>query len=493
MTFHGVFDRLNGEEFANYICENCESIFERIFDKCPSCGFSAPLQKIEITPKLYDDDFSLFEGEPGDDESCHHDPVSASRISIANADKKEEPAKLITSGIEEFDELFGGGLHFGSLSLLFGDPGNGKTTFLLKVAEAYARSGHSTLFISSEESFHRLSSKVAKLSIDAPKLYILSISDIDMAVSEIIRFKPDVLILDSATGFFKKTIDAIPSSHIQVRECSADLARLAVENNLAILMSAQNLHSSCYHEFDSISSFFDAMLTFETRSPETRILRVKKSRDGMSGEIRAFKFLNNALTGVGKTDLTAKSPQSAEISEVPATGSVSCVLMEGTSFVGNAVEALVSQYPAREPRWNIDRGIPRGVFDAVSDIIEKYLEIKLFERNISVRLGAGGNITDPAFELTLAAAIISSYYNIPLPANLMVIGRLSLSGAVISPDDIEKRIVSCISGGAARLIIPKTDKCGLLKHYNGMDFAYITNISQLQSCLYDKAFKSSEL
>ncbi|HNY11385.1 MAG TPA: ATPase domain-containing protein, partial [Candidatus Wallbacteria bacterium] len=408
MTSHGVFDRLNSDEFANYICESCEKIFEHPSDKCPSCGFSGPLQKIEITPKSYDDYFGLFEEEEQDEELSRRDPVSASRISHETSDapdKGNASAKLITSGINEFDELFGGGLHSGSLSLLFGDPGNGKTTFLLKVAEAYAISGHSTLFISSEESFHRLSSKVQKLSIGAPRLYILSISDIDMAISEIVSCKPEVVILDSATGFFKKTIDAIPSSHIQIRECTAHLKAVAAENNLSILMSAQNLYSSCYHEFDSISSFFDAMLVFEARHPEIRMLRVKKSRDGMRGDVRAFKFENNALIGVGENALALQNGEPPINYEKNATGSISCILMEGASFIGNTVETLVGPYPARDVRWNIDRGISRDVFDTVSDIIEKYLEIKLFERNISVRLGFGGSITDPAFELTLAAAI----------------------------------------------------------------------------------------
>jgi len=465
--------------------------FERAFDKCPSCGFSGPLQKIEITPKLYDDDFSLFEGEPEDGESCHHDPVSVSKLALETPDKKEDEASLIMSGIGEFDELFGGGLHKGSLNLLFGDPGNGKTTFLLKIAEAYARSGHSTLFISSEESFHRLSSKVAKLSIDAPKLYILSISDMDMAVSEIIRFKPEVVILDSATGFFKKTIDAIPSSHIQIRECAVHLTRIAAENNFSILMSAQNLHSSSYYEFDSISSFFDAIIVFETRSAETRILRVKKSRDGTRGGIRVFNFADNALTGIGESVLALQNRGPAKVSEKADAGSVSCILMEGATLIGNSVEVLVGPHPAREPRWNIDRCIPRGVFDTVTDIIEKYLDIKLFERNISARLEFGGSVTDPAFELALAAAVISSYYDIPVSRNLAIIGRLSLSGAVIPPDDIEKRIVSCLSGGFTKLIIPEISLSDMLKSNVGIDFAYITNISQLQSCLYDRAFKSS--
>jgi len=128
----------------------------------------------------------------------------------------------------------------------------------------------------------------------------------------------------------------------------------------------------------------------------------------------------------------------------------------------------------------------------VTDIIEKYLNIKLFERNISARLEFGGSVTDPAFELALAAAIISSYYDIPVSRNTTIAGRLSLSGAAMPPGDIEKRIVSCVSGGFKKLIMPETGPSSLPESNIGIDFAYITNISQLQSCLYDNTFKRSE-
>jgi len=380
MMHYNVSEILNSDDFANYICESCDAIFEKRYEKCPSCGVSGSIKKIEIIPKLYDDDFSLFEDEV-EEEEFH--PKSASKMSAVDENSEFQiKVKKYVTGIDGFDALFDSGVIDGTLNLIIGKPGTGKTSFFLKIAELYAESGCTTLFISSEESGWQLTARVQKLKIKSSRLFVSSISDIDSAMHEISSLKPDIVILDSISGFFKKNIDAMQSSNIQIRECVADLARFAKEKGAAVFLTAQDMSSSTFHEFGLISNFFDSMLAFEAPESGLKTLKLRKSRDSAAGKSCVFRFEQDGARCISEFEYNSEIVRRLSlIPEKYSIGRVACFFIECGRLVYNELEALVGDRPALNPKWNVGGGIKYEMFDSVVSIVEKYLNIELRDKN----------------------------------------------------------------------------------------------------------------
>jgi len=480
----GIVDTLHDEEFSNYICAECDTIYEVFHLKCPSCGKPGTVQKIEITPKLYDDEFSLL----NDAEMEFIDPVSASNITPAAIQNEKTPA-IYKTGFELFDDMFDGGIYSGSVNIFLGRPGNGKTVFLLKIAELYSRSGLSVLFISSEESFAQLSGKIRKLGITSPKLFFVSMMELGASMREIDRFKPDIVVVDSVSGFFKKEIDAIQSSHIQIQECLAALSREAKNRDIAMLVSAQNLYPSCIHEYESLSCLADALFTLDKVHSNIMILKAKKTRFSDSLPALAFHCDFSSISPVDVEQLGISCEGLPETGEVSSIGTVSFSHIQGGALFFDELEALVGPGVSAAPKWNVGKGICRDSFETVAAVIEKYCKIKLSEMNINLRLKSETAVADQSFDLAIASALLSSFHDIEITKSIIFAGKIMLSGNVSAPADIEKRIKTAAGRGYKFFAVPDVDGEISRKYSENIDIININNIKCIRRSLSDKVLK----
>ncbi len=469
------------EELNTYICEACDGILEKMADKCPLCGESGSVKKIEIIPKNFDDEFSLFENDETESEDVM--PVSAARIYDETQNESAGSSiKSYKTGISEFDKLFDGALLSGTVNLFIGAPGAGKTLFLLKIAEAYAKSGLSTLFISSEESLSQLSSKISKLSINSPKFYFVSILDIRQAMNEISKFSPEVLILDSVSGFFKKDIDAVQSTHIQIRECMGLITQMAKEDNRAVLISAQNLYSACSYEFDSISSFFDSIVIFNSQKDDIKTLKLKKSRSSANNSIGIFKSNISGLIPLTSGELLdfSKLDRGRFDSQV---GRIFFAANENGLNTLVEIHVLVCKTDAVNPKHKLDPKISGDMFETVINIIEKYENIDLQNCNINVKIKSSFYVNDEAIELALAAGIISSYYNIALPSDLIIGGHVELTGKVAADNALLEKICVISAENLRPIILSGAGDDENAEALKNMELINIKSIDQLKKIL----------
>lgn len=482
---HGNVDTLRDEEFSNYICDGCETIFEEFHLKCPSCGKPGSVQKIEITPKLYDDDFGLF----NDAEMEFIEPVPASAVATPAAVTHEiSPSRLVT-GFRQFDELFGGGIFGGSVNLFIGRPGSGKTAFLLKIAELYSRSGHPVLFISSEESFGQMSGNIRKFSISSPKLYFVSMMELGASIREIDRFKPEIVVIDSISAFFKKEVEAIQSSHVQIQECLAALSREAKDRNIAMLISAQNLYPSCVHEYESLAVMTDSIFTLDKMHSNIMILRTRKNRCVDALPSLVFHCDSSSVLPVTDSRIGIRCEGVGEPLVVGNIGEVPFSHIEGGTVFFNALEVLVGPKRSSSPKWAIGSGICRDAFEAVAAVVEKYENIKLSDMNICARLKSSVGVTDRALDLAAAAAIISSFDNIAIPGNFIFSGKVLLSGNVEAPDEVERHLDAAAGRGYVNFLTSDGGKNTARKYTEAMNITNINNIKCIRRALSDKVLK----
>ncbi len=483
-----VFNILNDDEFASFICTECEGIFDKKSDNCPKCKTAGTIVKIEITPKLYDEDFGLFD----DAEDCFQmdgsgpcQLVSASKAGVRLEDDQFEiKIRSCSSGINEFDSLFGDKAIMGTLNLFIGAQASGKTAFFIKIAEGYSKSGHKTLYVSSEESSWQITDRLQRMNINAPKLFLSQANDMDFVLNEINSHKPDVVFLDSMSGFFRKHIDAIQSSNIQIRECAAELAKIAKEKNITIFAVANNVSSSTVHEFEMISYFFDSILHFEPLLNNVKLARVKKNRNSHSEAVSLFYSDHNGLRPLSKTEYETISGR-APVNENDgySIGKISCYYDECGIDMYNELESIVGGFSLAAPRWNISSGIKHDAFETVAMIVEKYNEINLHDKNINIRLKSPAHITNEDFNLSIAASIVSSYYNIAVSNQALFIGGIDYSGEITPVKLNDRQLGSIENSGFKNIISSNLKKENFENHSGKVNFHNIQNIKYLRELL----------
>ncbi len=483
-----VFSILNDDEFASFICTECEGIFDKKADNCPKCKAAGAIVKIEITPKLYDDDFGLFD----DTEDCFQTDgsgpcqlVSASKAGLKLEDDQfDVKIRSCSSGINEFDSLFGDKAIMGTLNLFIGAQASGKTAFFIKIAEGYSKSGHKTLYVSSEESNWQITDRLQRMNINAPKLFLSQANDMDFVLNEINGHKPDVVFLDSMSGFFRKQIDAIQSSNIQIRECAAELAKIAKEKNVTIFAVANNVSSSTVHEFEMISYFFDSILHFEPLSDNIKLARVKKNRNSHSEAISLFYSDHSSLRPLSKTEYETVSGRALDNKTGGYNiGKISCFYDECGLDMYNELESIVGGFSLSTPRWNISSAIKHDTFETIAMIVEKYNEINLHDKNINIRLKSPAHVTNEDFNLSIAASIISSYYNIAVSNQVLFIGGIDYSGAVTPARLTSRQLDGIKNSGFKTIISSNLKKEDFENHSSEVNFHNIQNIKYLRELL----------
>lgn len=412
-----------------YICQECGYESPKWLGKCPSC--SSWNSFVEFEHKKIEIAKSQSELLPYDE------------IDI-------EKWERIKTGILEFDRCMGGGIIKGSITLIGGEPGIGKSTLLLQVSDALEKNGYRVLYVSGEESPSQIKIRGERIGIKAKNLYILSETLWEQVEEKINFLKPDFLVCDSIQTIFSANLDSLPGSMAQVREVTSKIFNVAKRNGITSFIIGHITKEGIIAGPKSLEHIVDAVLYFEgERFQSHRILRAVKNRFGAVSEVGLFEMEEKGLIPV-------QNPSNLFLSDLAGkeTGvSIYCGF-QGTRPMLIEIQTLVSPtvYLGSPRRTTI--GLDPSRTSMLIAIAEKRLGFSFAGEDIFVNVAGGLYIDDPSSDLSLIASLISSKKNSPVPAGTVFFGEVGLAGEVRPVRDSEARIKEAESLGFKKVVLP---------------------------------------
>ena len=420
-----------------YVCQSCGAQTRQFFGRCSSCGSWNTLVE-QSQPK-----------PDGRRRRTGADPQAApvARRSTAMADLGDQPTRRMGSGYDEFDRVLGGGLVPGSLVLVGGDPGIGKSTLLLQSATAMG-ADFSVLYVSAEESAQQVKLRWQRLQGQHADLQLLAETDLELVLEELEALKPDVAIIDSIQALHDASLTSAPGSVAQVRECAAALQRLAKRQNTALLLVGHVTKEGVLAGPKVLEHLVDAVLTFEgDRFASHRLLRAVKNRFGATHELGVFEMRGQGLAEVG-------NPSELFLSGEQASGVATIVACEGTRPLVVDLQALVSTTSYASPRRTAT-GIAVNRLHQILAVLEKHMGLPLSRYDCYLAVAGGLDVEEPAADLGVAAAVVASFRDLTLPAGTVLLGELGLGGQLRSVPQLELRLQEASRLGFRRAVVPQ--------------------------------------
>ena len=448
-----------------YVCSSCGAQTRQFFGRCSSCGSWNTLVE------------QLQAAEPAAD-SRRRRPVAAGaeaaprpRRSASIAAVGERPLQRLASGYGEFDRVLGGGLVPGSLVLLGGDPGIGKSTLLLQSGRSMAQRC-SVLYVSAEESAQQVKLRWRRLAEAPPgaaadgaaqvagaaekagpagaaDLQLLAETDLELVLQELESLRPAVAIIDSIQALHDAQLASAPGSVAQVRECAAALARIAKRQDTALLLVGHVTKEGMLAGPKVLEHLVDAVLTFEgDRFASHRLLRAVKNRFGATHELGVFE-----MQGRGLAEVTNPSELFLGGDE-PSSGTATIVACEGTRPLVVELQALVSTTSYASPRRSAT-GIAVNRLHQILAVLEKHLGLPLSRFDCYLAVAGGLEVEEPAADLGVAAAVVASYRDLTLPPGTVLIGELGLGGQLRPVGQLELRLGEAARLGFSRAVVPR--------------------------------------
>ena len=383
--------------------------------------------------------------------------------------------KRFTSKIEEFDRVVGGGLMQGSIVLLGGDPGVGKSTLALQLSKAYVNNEVKVCYFSGEESVGQLALRAKRLGLTNDELKISNEVELSRIMAGLEAEKPQVAIIDSIQTAYSPNSDSLPGSITQVRECASELMALGKKNDITIILIGHITKSGVIAGPKLLEHIVDTVLYLEgDKQHYFRILRSVKNRFGATHEIGIFEMKTEGLIGI-------ENPGDIFLSERKkgATGSVVTCGMEGSRPLLVEIQALAARAAYGTPQRHAS-GIDQKRLQLLLAVIERKLNIPVSQYDIFVNVVGGLTLKEPAMDLPVIAAIYSSIKDIPVSDNTVIMGEVGLTGETRSVQRVEQRVKEALRMGFDNLILPASAK----KKVNEKDNAiFINDILQLTGTL----------
>lgn len=407
--------------------------------RCPNCREFGTIQEM------------VEESRKSSRKSSVRMPVTAPRSSpqrLAEVGTEREDRLFVP--VAEFSRVLGGGLVPGSIILLGGEPGAGKSTLTLQVSAQMAGQHGTVLYVSGEESARQIKMRADRLRINSDDLYIVTETNLGSIFEHVNQLNPEILIVDSIQTTYTDELDSSPGLVSQVRECASRLQTLAKTTGTSVLMIGHVTKDGSIAGPRVLEHIVDTVLFLEGDPFQTfRLLRSVKNRFGATSEVGVFEMVGTGMIEV-------PNPSEAFLAErvVNAPGSAIAVTMEGTRPLLVEVQALTSPTSFGNPR-RTPNGIDMNRLLLVSAVLSKRMGLRLFEHDIFVNVVGGLKITEPASDLAVAVAIASSYYDAALPADMAFIGEVGLSGEVRTVTQMSLRLNEAAKIGFKRVVIPK--------------------------------------
>ncbi len=378
----------------------------------------------------------------------------------------------IGTGMSEFDRVLGGGIVKGSLLLLGGDPGIGKSTILLQVCRNLTEAGHKVLYVSGEESMQQIKMRTERLGTFQHDMYLHCETDLDVIESAIDKVQPEVMVIDSVQTMMLEEVNSAAGSVSQVREVTNRLLQIAKGRNIAIFIVGHVTKEGTVAGPRTLEHMVDTVLYFEgERSSAYRILRGVKNRFGATNEIAVFEMKNRGLTEV-------KNPSEVMLEGRPtdASGSVVVCSMEGTRPLLIEIQALVAQTNFQMPR-RTTVGIDFNRVNLLMAVLEKRAGIHLGSCDAYVNLTGGIRLSEPAADLGIVLALVSSYRNRPVDEHTIIFGEVGLSGEVRGVNMAGQRVKEAAKLGFTTCILPATNASNI-EPVSGMRLLGVKNVKE---------------
>ncbi len=428
-----------------YVCQKCGHQTRKWLGKCPDCGEWNSFVEERTRPAAKKEGaasrggFQLREVKP-----------------VAYREIESQDDARVSSGIAEFDRVLGGGVVPGSLVLIGGDPGIGKSTLLAQVADKLSGQGMTVLYVSGEESERQIKMRGERLGLAAENLYLLPETNLENIFGEIERMRPDVIIVDSIQTVFSSGIESAPGSVSQVREVAGQFLLLAKNRTIPVFLIGHVTKEGSIAGPKALEHIVDTVLYFEgERHHNHRIVRATKNRFGAANEVGVFEMTGTGLVAVA-------NPSEMFLQERPqnVAGSVVTACMEGTRPVLLEIQALVSGSKYGTGR-RMTQGVDQNRVALLIAMLEKRVGFHLMGDDVFVNIAGGLEVDEPAADLGVVAAISSSFKNVPIDPHTAVFGEVGLTGEVRGAMQAQVRAREAQTLGFKRIIMPASNTAGL--------------------------------
>ncbi|MFC1858008.1 DNA repair protein RadA [Thermodesulfobacteriota bacterium] len=453
--------------------KNIKTIFT-----CQACGYQSP-KWMGKCPECGEWDTFVEEAQSLNQTKGSMSRLSASRtepVPIDSIDTTRE--NRIRCGIKEFDRVLGGGLVYGSVVLIGGDPGIGKSTLMLQALHGFAIQGMKVLYVSGEESIRQISIRSKRLSTISPHLLVTSEVDLESILSVIESTKPDVLVIDSIQTMFNPELTSAPGSVSQVRESCMRLMLMAKRTNIPTFLVGHVTKDGVIAGPRLLEHMVDTVLYFEgDKNHVFRILRAVKNRFGSTNEIGVFEMKEKGLDEVS-------NPSAVFLSERPANapGSVVTASMEGSRPILIELQALASSTNFGTPRRTI-LGLDQNRVALLVAVMEKKLGLHLMGHDIFMNVAGGVKVDEPAVDTGIVAAVASSFLDKSIAEGTVVFGEVGLTGEVRAIGHVETRVAETRKMGFSRCLIPESN-LKRMPAIDGIDLVGIKTVSDAMDYLF---------
>lgn len=454
---------------TKYECDACGYQSIKYLGKCPRCNKWNSME--EVKEVKINDKHSSFTLE-----NSNSNLISISADKLKNITTEDVPRVYTDSN--ELNRVLGGGIVSGSLILLGGEPGIGKSTLLLQIS-SYLSKNNDVLYVSGEESVRQVKLRADRMCGNTDELYVYSQTDLNLIYEIIKKIKPKFLIIDSIQTIYNPNLDNSPGSITQVRECTQQLMKIAKNMNIAIFIVGHVTKEGTIAGPKMLEHMVDTVLYFEGEEHHSyRILRAVKNRFGSTNELGIFEMQSTGLVDMANPSQIFLEERSKDLSGATIVGT-----MEGTRPLLVEIQSLTTPTAFNNPR-RVSTGLEYNKLVLLMAVLEKRAGYLLQQQDVYVKVSGGVKIDDPAVDLGVIIAVASSFKDRAIDMYDCFIGEVGLTGEIRRVSRIEQRINEAIKHGFSRIFVPYSNKNGLSKEYDS-NIIFVKNINQ---CL-DYVFK----
>ena len=448
-----------------YVCQDCGYDTVKWMGKCPGCGAWNTMVEEVLAPPT---------------EECRG-------VGTGNAERPQPIAEIavedlprFSTGSGELDRVLGGGVIPGSMVLIVGDPGVGKSSLTLRVSADIARAGQRVLYVTGEESVRQIRMRADRLQAIADGLLVVSETNLDTICSHVERERPALFIIDSIQTMYRPDIESAPGSVSQVRECAMELMRVAKTAGIAVFVIGHVTKEGNLAGPRVLEHIVDTVLYFEgERNAEYRVLRAVKNRFGSTNELGLFEMCDVGLIDVPDVSKLFLSERAME------SGSIIVPTVEGTRPLLVEVQALVAPTPYQPPRRTADSVDVKRI-QLLLAVLEKRVKLPIGSADVYVKVAGGIRLDEPAADLALSVAMASSFANrLPRP-HMVVCGEVGLSGEVRAVSQAELRVAEARRLGFRTALLPMKNYRQLDGKFNDMELFGVESISDALKCAMPK-------
>jgi DNA repair protein RadA/Sms len=445
---------------VKYVCSNCNNESLKYMGRCPRCGeFNTYEEVVEEVKKA----------------AARNDrqPTGVMRaVSQRLSEVSGEAEERYFVPVEEFNRVLGGGLVPGSITLISGDPGIGKSTLLIQLTSILSQTIGTVLYVSGEESARQIKMRADRLGLQSDELYLLTETNLSNIFEEVMRVSPKILIIDSIQTIYSPEIDSSPGLVSQVRECAIKLQGLAKSSGVSVFLIGHVTKDGSIAGPRVLEHIVDTVLYLEGDPFQAfRLLRSVKNRFGATSEVGVFE-----MQGAGMVEVP--NPSEAFLAErvVNAPGSAIAVTMEGTRPLLVEIQALTSPTTFGNAR-RTPNGVDFNRMLLLSAVLSKRIGLRLAEHDIFINVIGGLKVSEPASDLAMAVAIASSYYDKPIPADMAIMGEVGLSGEIRAVSQLSIRLNEASKIGFKKVLVPKSRRA-IDSIPKGLEVIAVRNIAE---------------